>query len=169
MQLSLAVNDDALGIAETHVRTWQAAYQGIVPAEYLDSLSVVTREAAWRESIIRGTPEILVAREQAAVSGFVAYGACRDEGVSTSQGEIWAIYVTPSLWSRGIGRRLWLAARERLTQQDYQRVSLWVLAENVRAIRFYRAAGFSPDPLHSKERIIAGKSLQEILYVAALA
>ena len=31
---------DARDIAEIHVRTWQAAYPGLVPADYLAALSV---------------------------------------------------------------------------------------------------------------------------------
>ncbi len=38
---------DARGIAEIHVRYWQAAYAGIVPDEDLARLSVDQREQFW--------------------------------------------------------------------------------------------------------------------------
>jgi hypothetical protein len=38
---------DARGIAEVHVRSWQAAYAGIIPDEELARLSVDQREQFW--------------------------------------------------------------------------------------------------------------------------
>jgi len=84
------------------------------------------------------------------------------------QAEIWAIYVAPSYWSTGIGRQLWLTAREYVLREGYQSVSLWVLAHNARATKFYLAAGFRPEPQSSKEWLMAGKPLQEIRYIAVL-
>ena len=46
-----ATVDDARSIAEVHVRIWQETYVGQVPQEYLDGLSVESREARWRESL----------------------------------------------------------------------------------------------------------------------
>ncbi len=43
-----AVPDDARAIAEINVAGWRAAYRGLMPAEFLASLSVDAREAAWR-------------------------------------------------------------------------------------------------------------------------
>ena len=40
---------DARGIAEAHVRSWQAAYAAIVPDEDLAQLSVDQREQFWRK------------------------------------------------------------------------------------------------------------------------
>ena len=40
---------DARGIAEVHVRSWQAAYVGIVPDEDLARLSVDQREQFWTQ------------------------------------------------------------------------------------------------------------------------
>lgn len=57
-----ATLEDGHAIAELHVLTWRAVYQGIVPDEYLATLSIEKREAFWRESIVKGTPELRVAR-----------------------------------------------------------------------------------------------------------
>ena len=39
--------DDARGLAEVHVRSWQAAYKGQLPDDILDNLSVDQREQQW--------------------------------------------------------------------------------------------------------------------------
>ena len=109
-----------------------------------------------------------MAKVEGQLVGWIAFGPSRDQDATPQAGEIWALYVTPLHWSRGVGRQLWLRARERLAEQGYKRVSVWVLAENARAIKFYRAAGFAADPSGQKEVIMAGKPLQELRYVCAL-
>ena len=168
MQVRLAASADALAIAEVHVRSWQAAYETVLPAEYLNSLSVGSREAMWREAISRGSPEILIIETAGELLGFIAFGACRDEDTPIGQAEIWALYLAPSHWSQGLGRRLWMRARERLEHQQYKSVTLWVLSDNARAIRFYEAAGFRLEPSSFKTLQFGAKDLTEVRYVAAL-
>lgn len=168
MQIVSATLEDAHAIAQVHVLAWRAAYEGIVPAEYLAAQSVAKREAVWRESITKGTPEVLVAKIEGQLVGWIAFGRSRDEDAAPQAAEIWAMYVDPSHWSHGVGRLLWIHARERLVEQGYKSISVWVLAENARGIKFYRAAGFAADPSGRKEVMIAGKSLQELRYETAL-
>ncbi|MFY9820183.1 MAG: hypothetical protein WAM82_02305 [Thermoanaerobaculia bacterium] len=49
--------------------------------------------------------------------------------------------------------------------QGYKRVSLWAIAGNERAIQFYLAAGFQPEPQSIKEFMLGGVQLQEVRYV----
>jgi ribosomal protein S18 acetylase RimI-like enzyme len=182
LQIESARPEDALEVAALHVSAWQVAYADIVPQEYLTQLSVETRAALWRESILAGSPALFLAREHrraaeaspmherhlSPVLGFVSYGRCRDSDLPDTWGEIWAIYVLPSHWSRGIGQALWRAAREQLRRQGFQHVSLWVLADNERAIGFYRRAGLEPDPSAVQTLERGGKTLVEVRYRAAL-
>jgi ribosomal protein S18 acetylase RimI-like enzyme len=168
MEISPAVSEDCPAIARAQVCSWQAAYAGILPDEYLAGLSVEKRETMWRELILRGSLGLLVARDGPRIVGFVAFGRCRDGDAVLSQAEIWAIYVIPAYWSRGVGFRLWEKARERLRGQGYQTISLWVLTGNARAIRFYARAGFRPQDSSVKDFIIGGRVLQEIRYVVDL-
>ena len=168
MELVSATIEDARAIAEVHVSAWQAAYDGLIPAEYLAAQSVARRESHWRQAITRADCELLLAREDGDVLGWIAFGRCRDPQAVPAQGEVWALYAAPLHWSRGIGRALWLEARRRLASQGFASVSLWVLADNLRAIRFYSAAGFFPDPSGVKEIVMSGKPLKELRYVASL-
>ena len=45
MQIATATSEDCRAIAEVHVESWQRAYKGILPEQYLASLSVAEREA----------------------------------------------------------------------------------------------------------------------------
>lgn len=147
------------------MRSWQAAYKELLPQEYLASLSVDARLSFWSEAIPSGEPKVLVAIEEGAVAGFSLFGRCRDTDASPDSHELWAIYLDPQYWSQGIGRALWLASREALRQIGARRISLWVLAENWRAIRFYELAGFAADAAHTKYLELGGVTLREVRYV----
>jgi ribosomal protein S18 acetylase RimI-like enzyme len=168
VQLTRAVLEDTPAVARVHVDTWKTAYAGIVPDEVLSALSTAPREAMWREAITRGSPDLVVAKDNDQVVGFISFGACRDENVPGQIGEIYALYVLSAQWTRGVGRGLWLYGRDRLMEQGFRSVTLWVFAENARAINFYRAAGFVLDPLRTHEVILGGKRLQEARYVLDL-
>ena len=168
MKISRAVPEDAPAIARVQVRSWQVAYEGILPADYLATLTAEKREAMWREFIARGSPQLLVARDDEGIVGFAAFGPCRDENAAADRAEVWAIYVAPSHWSQGVGSQLCRETRERLVDQGYCSVSLWVLTGNTRAIQFYGRVGFVADEASTKEVIVAGNALREIRYVAEL-
>jgi ribosomal protein S18 acetylase RimI-like enzyme len=168
MKISRAVPEDAPAIARVHVRSWQAAYEGVLPAEYLATLTTEKREVMWRELMARGSPQLLVARDEESIIGFVAFGPCRDENAAADRAEVWAIYVSPSHWSQGVGSQLCRQTREQLAEQGYCSVSLWVLTGNTRAIQFYAGVGFVADEESTKEVIVGGNALREIRYVAEL-
>lgn len=167
MEIVSALPADALAIAQIHVAAWQAAYRDIVPAEFLASLSTEKRHKYWLGAIAAGSPQVLVAKSAREVIGWVAFGPCRDAGASPKEAEVWAIYVAPQHWSQGVGAQLWQNARVYLVKQGYTTVSLWVLVENLRAVRFYQATGFMKEQRSIKEVTIGGKALQEVRYVGA--
>src|SRR5436853_6946558 len=125
IHITTAKLEDARQVAEIHVTTWQSAYQGVLSAECLASLSVDEREAMWRESIVKGVPELFVAKVEGGMVGWVAFGPCRDEGSLPDCAEVWAIYVAPPSWSSGVGRRLWRGSRARMLEQGFETVSAW--------------------------------------------
>jgi len=164
MNVRPAVASDARGIATVHVQSWQSAYRGIVPAEVLDAMSIDTRENVWRESIAQDRCELWVAETDSRIVGWTAFGPSRDPGAGPEMGELEAIYVLPEFWATGTGRALWLVTRRRLIERGFSAATLWVLADNARAIRFYSAAGFTPNPTSEKRHNIGGASLREIRY-----
>ncbi len=169
MNIRRATSADARAVAEVHVESWRTAYRDLVPQSYLDTLSIDARENFWRGAIECESPELWVAEIESTVVGWVAFGASRDSDAVGLVGEISAIYVSPAHWSSGIGLKLWLTARARLIERGFERATLWVFAENARAIRFYRAAGFEPmaGAVQTHER--GGKMLVEQRYICRLA
>ena len=154
---------DAKTVADIHVATWQAAYQGLMPDDYLQKITVDKRLAYWREAIEFSEPQLLVATEGEQIVGFVGFDRSRDPGSKSSTGEIWAMYVTPEHWGKGAGLALWDGAREGLKEEGCTQVTLWVLLRNERALRFYEhGAGFKREMPSLKTVPFGSARLEEI-------
>jgi RimJ/RimL family protein N-acetyltransferase len=142
--------DDAARIAEIHVLGWQGGYRGLMPQDYLDSLDPadrLSRRIQWLRDGDRSRGGCLVvADDDGMLAGFADVGQSRDDDAESSKtGEVRAIYLTPDSWGKGLGRELMAAALAYLAGLGYAEVTLWVLDTNVRARRFYEAAGFRAD------------------------
>jgi ribosomal protein S18 acetylase RimI-like enzyme len=140
-----ATADDASLVARVHVRSWQAAYRGLIDDEHLDSLDQPARAEGWRRSIESGHGHVLVALVHGEVVGFAAFLASRDDDAGPGCGEVSAIYLVPSVWDQGVGRVLMEEALAGLAAAGFTEATLWVLVGNERAVRFYERAGFRPD------------------------
>ena len=149
MDIRPARIQDVPQIAAVHVRSWQAAYRGLLPQAYLDGLDPGQRIGRWERSVSatdRSYGETLVADAAGRLSGFVSYGPARDDDTdSQPAGEIYAIYLVPAAWDEGIGKQLMMTALDRLGKAGFDQVILWVLDSNVRARRFYEAGGWRAD------------------------
>jgi len=106
-QVRPAGDGDAEQLGLIHVRSWQGAYQGLMPQDFLDQLDPASRAQGWRSVLRAGD-------DQAGVSGFVSFGPSRDPDADPKRtGEVFAIYVLPGAWSTGQGRLLMAAAASR--------------------------------------------------------
>jgi GNAT superfamily N-acetyltransferase len=167
MLIRPAEASDAAAIALVHVRSWQSAYRGLVPQEFLDTLSPAERRPVWEHLLAESSwPEngVLVAEVDGRVAGFVRMCPTRDHGEdSANVAEITAIYLEPEAWGTGIGRRLMASAIDTLAQAGYKEATLWVLDSNTRARRFYGSAGWNSDDA-VKVDTTRGFPLKEVRY-----
>lgn len=145
MTVRVATPADAPQIARIQVEAWRAAYVGIISDSHLAGLSIEARTDFWSKNLSSPANNTLVAETpEGRVAGWLTLSACRDadgEGV----GEIYALYVDPECWGTGTGKRLMAEALRLGAQRGYRVVTLWVLADNQRARRFYASVGFVQD------------------------
>jgi ribosomal protein S18 acetylase RimI-like enzyme len=162
---------DAARIAEIHVRSWQSSYQGLIAQDYLDGLDPADGRDRWAESLEQADWSrggiLVIADDVGHVAGFASSDASRDEDAADDVGEIRAIYLSPGGCGRGLGRELMSATVGHLTAVGYGQLTLWVLASNARARRFYEAAGLRPDGA-AKVDDRRGLALSEIRYRRSL-
>ena len=168
MEIRRALADDALGVAGVHVRSWQAAYRGLLPDLYLDQLDVERRRVGWTQTIAEtdwprsGT--LVAAEANANIVGLAHVGPARDDDVDpVVVGELAAIYASPDVWGSGVGRRLMAAAVNVLRDAGFAQAILWVLEGNDRAQRFYEIGGWQLDGA-AKDIVIADMPLAEVRY-----
>ena len=144
---------DAMGVARVHVRAWQVGYKGLLPDNYLETLKPEDRARRYNfGSTDPLVPATLVAVEAGEISGFATTAPARDPDAKGC-GEVFALYVDPDRWARGIGASLIGAARERLLDMGFRSAVLWVMAGNVRAERFYRRDQWVPDGARRTESV----------------
>ena len=155
---------EASQVARVHAVSSEAAAAAPVAGQPPASppMSLEKRTAFWREAIEFSEPQVHVALEGDEVIGFVGFDRSRDPKSKPVTGEIWALYVLPSHWGRGIGLALWDAAREGLAEEGCTEVTAWLALGNERAQRFAMLAGFKRELNTARTALVGGVKLEEI-------
>ena len=152
---------DASRVSHIYAASWKAAYRGIVPQDYLDSLD----PEYWTPFFSDPGRVGFLLRVDGRDAGAVAICPARDEAMP-GWGELISIYLLPEYQGRGYGRRLFSHALGELGKLGFPNVYLWVLEENAPARRFYELCGFAP----TGDRCcftIGGRELAEVRYVGS--
>jgi RimJ/RimL family protein N-acetyltransferase len=159
--------DDAENIAQVHVATWQAAYGAILPAHFLAGLRWQDRVDPWRQRLsdtVSQAATWVIVDDDERVLGFASIGPARDDDrASAGAWELYGIYLDSAVWYQGLG---WALAGHVLAgvPAHVVDVSLWVLADNAQARRFYERLGFVADGAVRTETI-GGRVVDEVRYL----
>ncbi|MFZ3569062.1 GNAT family N-acetyltransferase [Streptomyces sp. BH097] len=153
---------DVDAVSALRVSGWRAAYADLVPRSYLDAMSAEQDAARRRGRFLSpaNRTDNLVATDADTVIGWAALGPLPEPAAA----ELHALYVLPERIGSGVGRLLLDAVRSRSTTHGFHRLTLWVLAANTRARRFYERAGFTPDGAERTETY-DGVPLRDVRYV----
>ncbi len=166
-----ARREDAQEIAATHVASWQAAYRGLLPDSYLDALTIEQRLPMW-ERIIASTSTLVrvwVAESDDEIVGFCSVGPPQSQADEPGDSLVLhTIYLRPGQERRGIGGALLRHAEGGMRRLGAPLATLWVLADNHRARRFYEASGWDLDGIEKLDEI-GEQALREVRYSKQLA
>ncbi len=140
---------DAAAIAALTVRSWCAAYRGILPDVVLDARRPGDRLERWEERL--ALPErahkTLVCEHGGVMVGYVGVGPASEHALQPAPpgvGEIFGFYLDLPWFGSGAaellmdGAEAWLSAR-------FDRAWLWVLEGNARARHFYERRAWKAD------------------------
>jgi len=171
---------DAAAIGAVHVAAWRSAYPGILPDDFLATLSPV-RQAAHYDHAIRSGVGVHVAtasgpdlepqragqRSASAgplVVGFVTGILARERGAGPppAEGEIETLYVLDDWRERGLGRRLMRAAAVQLAAAGCRSAFVWVLRDNP-SRWFYARLGGKPSAEATIQ--VGGEAVVQTAYV----
>ncbi|MGZ3278213.1 MAG: N-acetyltransferase family protein [Caulobacteraceae bacterium] len=154
--------DDIEGMARVSVDTWRLTYKDILPKAYLERMRLARQETQRSRMMHAQGVHHFVAIEPSAgeVVGFVSCGPTRNGGAASS--EIYELYVQNGYQGRGLGRRLFRAAMDRLARDGHERLVVWVLNENPNFNFYPRVGGW----LHAKKTIrVGGRAVDETAYL----
>lgn len=161
---------DARELAALHMQVWRDTYAGMLSQDYLDGMQLEPRIAHWRKRIGVGNAREYAGAEvdgvvalsrlarhtpSGRIAGFCQVGRARDDDAPMPQ-ELGALNVLADFQGSGVARELVAA-----TLGD-RPAYLWVVAENARAIAFYRKLGFAADGVTKRDEDLACNEIRMV-------
>lgn len=154
--------DDIPAISDAYIRSVRGSYRGILPADYLDGLTVDKRSKVFadRRAANEDSYGMLIAEHDAAgVIGFVDFA--ERGGVDTRYGYIFSFYFVPEFQRRGIGSLLFRDCLRLLRNRCYEAVSLDTFETNP-SRPFYAKMGGTV--VERREHEVNGLNLPAVVY-----
>jgi len=154
---------DIPALSRVQVDSWRTTYAGIVPTDYLASLSYEQQGRIWGQyfSTLSDTAAMYVAEATAGeVIGFAHSGPERT-GNPLYTGELYAIYLLAAYQRQGVGQQLTRAVVNGLLRHGLSSMLVWVLADNP-SRAFYEALG--GQYVAAQEITIGTARLTEVAY-----
>jgi GNAT superfamily N-acetyltransferase len=151
-----AQSRDSEAIGQIHVRSWQAAYDGILPASYLAALRPQQVAQTVRMALRDPRNLYLIAESGHQTVGYIAAGPSRSPD-PIYLAELYELYLLPEMQRRGLGKHLLADLARRLYARRLYSLKVWVLSRNPNR-RFYEKRGGIF--LGSKPIFFAGRKLQ---------
>lgn len=139
LTLRPALVADAEEIARVQHESWSQAYKALLSGDF-PLRSEGERVALWQQRLQEHPCHTLLAEQSGALVGFVYWLAG-----AALEAQLRSLYLHPFFWRQGIGSALLRQAMGDMRHEGQRRVGLWVLANNVRAERFYLSQGFYYD------------------------
>lgn len=143
-EIRIASLEDAEIITNIQISAWRHSYKHVSP-EILAGLSIEKRSERWMNLISKGEMQLYVLDTEAGIAGFCQLGTVLDVDGLKNYGELKKLYIHPNFQNQGFGSLLFKYGMNKLREQLFTEVVLWVAAENTNAIRFYKKRGFNDD------------------------
>ena len=160
MQIRPSQETDAHSISCVYIHTWQDTYLGLVPFDYLYSMSLSRLEHGFINELKSKKVISYVAEVAGEVVGFVSGGYER-QGDYIYNGEIYALYVLKNHRRQGIGAELVAALATQLNHFGIYSMLVWVLEHNPYR-RFYEK--ISGIYLRKQRMPFSGEMLDTVAY-----
>jgi GNAT superfamily N-acetyltransferase len=157
--IHIAVHADAPDMAEIHMRSWEAAYKDIIPAEYNREKNA-GRPALW-ERVLKGvnTTQYII-KKDGKTAGMLGIGPSQDEDAGDDVYELMGLYLLPEYFRQGIGTHTIEFAFTKARSLNKRIMTVWLLEDNTNAKRFYEKCGFIADGTKREQNF--GKILNSI-------
>lgn len=140
VNIRTATPEDALQIAIVNVYTWKTQYSGLMPEEVIDDrVASVEQMAAKNRQRIIDDANYIVAEVDGTIVGFTRFAKSTYKDYEDA-GEIYALYLLKGFNGKGLGRKLFEAARDELKKSGYNKMIIKCLKGNP-TLDFYKYMG----------------------------
>jgi len=157
--IRLAKPSDAPDMAEIHARSWEVAYKDIIPMEYIKQKNA-TRPALYQRIITNDNTTQYVIQADCKTVGIMCIDDPQDDDIDDNYYELHGIYLHPDYYRKGIGTQAVDFAFEKARELGKKFMNVWVFAENINSINFYKKCGFTAD---GKTKILeCGKDMEAV-------
>jgi len=155
-------NDEAMNLAELHVKVWRATYGDLAPKRAIELLDPAKRLPYWTAATAETEPGrgVWVADDGADVLGVVSVGKS-DLSIYQGRAELKHLYVVNGAQGQGLGEKLLDTAITQCKAAGDSGLGLAVVKQNKRARGFYQKMGgvevsnfIDPGPLWRSENIL---------------
>jgi ribosomal protein S18 acetylase RimI-like enzyme len=163
-EIRYAQPHDAEAIAALHIASWRAVYREDLPAEFLDRLDLAERTRLWQSRITDPGNYVQVAARARDVLAFCSSGAAQDADSDATTWEIRNLHVAPTLRRSGLGSALFDTAVAIGRSHEAAELTLWVVATNHAARRFYEQQGMHRDGAQHDYEFSPGAVVSTIRY-----
>ena len=130
---------DAQEIASIHVKSWDSAFEGLMPERYINSYTLEDRNSEWLKVLESGSESVIIVENKSRLVGFLSYSESED---SLGTLVLSKLYLCPSIYGKGVGYLLMKELESKAKAEGIELISLYVLDNNQAAINFYSKHGF---------------------------
>lgn len=140
-----AALEDSYSLAEILSHSWMSSYKNIIPMEELEKqANIERRQKMFRTMLATPKIDLYISFVENVPCGEIMFCNSRDKDL-IDYGEIVSIYLLEEYWGKGYGKEMMSFALEKMQENNYLNVLLWVFKDNERATRFYEKFGFVAD------------------------
>ncbi len=170
--IRLAVPSDAPIMAEIHARSWDVAYEDIIPTELIENKNA-TRLHLYQRIITEDNNQHYIIEEDGRPIGIMSLGESHIEddagehvGAEDKVYELYSLYLHPDCFGRRIGTIAMDFAKAKAMDNGAKHMILWVFRDNIKSIAFYERCGFKAEG--ARKIYNCGKDLVSIRMIAPL-
>lgn len=154
---------DENSLAYIQTESWKSAFEGIVPTDLLSKHTEIAHVTAMYKKLLEEHKRNGYILEVDGIPHCIAYWDATREKDMKGWAELICIHSLKNNWHKGYGSQMMDRILADVKSAGYSNLMLWVFVDNIRAIQFYEAHGFSAN---GKKKVTLGA--EEEMYVKEL-
>ena len=125
-----ATVDDTAQVSNVYVKSLKSTFHGIFSEGYLSKLTPETSYEQWKKNIENPNNLVLVLEHNREIVGMIVGAFVDQEGVTSIQGNILAVYIQPDYKKMGYGKKLVAALFEEFKKRNITKCVAKVFKNN---------------------------------------